>query len=97
MLGAYGWAFVKPLRRLYYNLTITFVSVLAALIVGGLETLGLLADQLRLDGPFWDFIGLINENFGLLGYGIIAVFAFGWLASLVIYRVKRYDEIELLT
>jgi high-affinity nickel-transport protein len=97
MLGAYGWAFVKPIRKLYYNLTITFVSVLAALIVGGLETLGLLADQLKLDGPFWDLIGVINDNFGLLGYGIIGVFAFGWLASLVIYRVKRYDEIEVHT
>ncbi len=96
MLGAYGWAFIKPIRKLYYNLTITFVSVLAALIVGGLETLGLLVDQLKLSGPFWDVIGTINENFGLLGYGIIAVFALGWLASLIIYRVKRYDEIEVL-
>ncbi len=97
MLGAYGWAFVKPIRKLYYNLTITFVSVLAAVIVGGLETLGLVADQLKLAGPFWDLIGLINDNFGILGYGIIAVFALGWLGSLVIYRVKRYDEIEVPT
>jgi len=97
MLGAYGWAFVKPIRKLYYNLTITFVSVLAALLVGGVETLGLLADQFKLEGPFWEFIGQVNENFGLLGYGIIGVFALGWLASLVIYRVKRYDEIEVMT
>ena len=97
MLGAYGWAFVKPIRKLYYNLTITFVSVLSALIVGGLETLGLVADQFKLAGPFWEFIGMINENFGLLGYGIIGVFATGWLGSLLIYRVKGYDEIEVVT
>jgi high-affinity nickel-transport protein len=97
MLGAYGWAFVKPIRKLYYNLTITFVSVLAALLVGGVETLGLLADQLKLEGPFWELVGQVNENFGLLGYGIIGFFALGWLASLVIYRVKRYDEIEVAT
>ncbi|HIJ63595.1 MAG TPA: HoxN/HupN/NixA family nickel/cobalt transporter [Rhodospirillaceae bacterium] len=97
MLGAYGWAFVKPVRKLYYNLTITFISVLAAVIVGGLEALGLFAGHFKLDGPFWEFIGLINENFGLLGYGIIAVFAVGWLASLAVYRVKRYDEIEVVT
>jgi high-affinity nickel-transport protein len=97
MLGAYGWAFVKPIRKLYYNLTITFVSVLAALLVGGVETLGLLADQLKLEGPFWEFVGQINDNFGLLGYGIIGVFALGWLASLIIYRVKRYDEIEVVS
>jgi high-affinity nickel-transport protein len=97
MLGAYGWAFVKPIRKLYYNLTITFVSVMAALLVGGVETLGLLADQLKLEGPFWEFVGQVNDNFGLLGYGIIGILAFGWLTSLVIYRVKHYDEIEVVS
>ncbi len=94
MLGAYGWAFVKPIRKLYYNLTITFVSVLAALLVGGLETLGLLVDQFDLDGPFWDSVTALNANFGLLGYGIIALFAVGWLFSLILYRVNGYDKIE---
>jgi high-affinity nickel-transport protein len=61
------------------------------------ETLGLLVDRLKLEGPFWDFVGQVNDNFGLLGYGIIGVFALGWVASLVIYRVKRYDEIEVVT
>jgi nickel/cobalt transporter (NiCoT) family protein len=97
MLGAYGWAFVKPIRKLYYNLTITFVSVLAALLVGGVEVLGLLIDRLKLAGPFWDAIGLINDQFGLLGYGIIGIFTGGWLVSLVIYRVKGYDAIEVVT
>lgn len=94
MLGAYGWAFIKPIRKLYYNLTITLLSVLVALLVGGVETLGLLSEQLSLEGPFWEFVGLINDNFGLFGYGIVGAFAIGWLASLVIYKLKRYDEIE---
>ncbi len=94
MLGAYGWAFVKPVRKLYYNLTITFLSVMIAVIVGGVETLGLVEDQLALDGAFWDMIGRINGNFGLLGYAIIGVFILGWAASLLVYKIKRYDAIE---
>ncbi len=96
MLGAYGWAFVKPIRKLYYNMTITFVSVLVALIVGGIEALGLIADRLSLEGAFWGMIGALNDNFGSLGYVIIAVFAIGWFASVVVYRLKRYDEIEIV-
>ncbi len=93
MLGAYGWAFQKPVRKLYYNLTITALSVGVAVLVGGIETLGLLQDKLSLTGPFWDVVGEINDNFGLLGYGIIGLFIMGWLASVVIYKLRRYDEI----
>ena len=60
MIGAYGWAFMKPGRKLYYNLTITFVSVIVALMVGGIEAIGLLKDQLNLTGGFWDFIGSLR-------------------------------------
>jgi high-affinity nickel-transport protein len=95
MLGAYGWAFVKPIRKLYYNLTITAVSVVVALLIGGIEALGLIADKLRLEGGFWDFIGALNDNFGLIGYLIIGVFLAGWVISAVIYRLNRYDEIEV--
>ena len=95
MLRAYGWAFVKPIRKLYYNMTITFVSVLVALIVGGIEALGLIAGTLSLDGTFWRMIGALNDNFGSLGYLIIAVFAISWLVSAVVYRLKRYDAIEI--
>ena len=95
MLGAYGWAFIKPIRKLFYNITITAVSVVVALIVGGIEALGLLADKLSLQGGFWDVIGALNDNFGTLGYLIIAIFAASWIISAVIYRVKRYDEIEV--
>ena len=95
MLGAYGWAFARPIRKLYYNLTITSVSVLVALIVGGIEVLGLIGGQLGLDGPFWGFVGALNDNFGTLGYLIIAIFALSWIVSAVIYRIRRYDAIEV--
>jgi high-affinity nickel-transport protein len=96
MLGAYGWAFVKPVRKLYYNLTITAASVIVAVIVGGLEVLNLIGDQLALTdrGGFWGMIGALSDNFGLLGYVIVGIFAAAWLISFVIYRLKRYDHIE---
>ena len=94
MLGAYGWAFNKPIRKLYYNLTITFVSVLVAVLIGGIEALGLLADRLNLDGPFWAFIGTLNDHFGSLGYLIIAIFAGSWLVSIAVYRFARIERIE---
>jgi high-affinity nickel-transport protein len=97
MLGAYGWAFVKPIRKLFYNLTVTAVSVIVAVVVGGLEVLNLIGDQLGLTGGggFWGAIGAINDNFGLLGYIIVGIFVVSWLISFTIYRAKRYDEIEV--
>ncbi|PKU24207.1 HoxN/HupN/NixA family nickel/cobalt transporter [Telmatospirillum siberiense] len=95
MVGAYDWAFIKPIRKLYYNMTITLVSVLIAVLVGGLETLGLLADKLSLEGPFWELIGQINDNFGVMGFAIVGIFAASWLVSIAIYRWKGYDEIEV--
>jgi nickel/cobalt transporter (NiCoT) family protein len=96
MLGAYGWAFVKPIRKLYYNMTITFVSVLVALLVGGIEALGLIGDRLNLEGGFWSAVGALNDNFGSLGYVIIGIFAVSWIVSALVYRIKRYDEIEIV-
>ncbi len=95
MLGAYGWAFVKPIRKLYYNITITSVSVVVALAVGGIEALGLLIGQFRLKGGLWSLVGRLNSNFGLLGYGIVALFALSWLLSIAIYKWRRFDDLEL--
>src|ERR1700681_1069004 len=67
MVGIYGWAFVKPIRKLYYNITITSVSVIVALVIGGIEVLGLLDNKFGLDGGSWKFIHVLNENFGALG------------------------------
>jgi high-affinity nickel-transport protein len=94
MLGTYGWAFTRPIRKLYYNLTITSVSVLVALAVGGIEVLGLVGEQLRLDGPFWRLVGALNDNFGTLGYVVVAIFALSWLISIAIYRIRGYDTLE---
>jgi nickel/cobalt transporter (NiCoT) family protein len=97
MLGAYGWAFMKPIRKLYYNLTITAVSVVVAVVVGGLEALNLVGDQLGLTdgGGFWGAIGAINDNFGTLGYIIVGIFLISWLISFLVYRARGYDSIEV--
>jgi high-affinity nickel-transport protein len=94
MLGAYGWAFIKPVRKLYYNLTITFVSVVVALVVGGIEALGLLADQLHLTGSFFSAITRLNSSFGTLGYLIVGLFALSWIVSIAIYKWRRFDDLE---
>src|ERR1019366_4330691 len=97
MVGAYGWAFVKPIRKLYYNLTITFVSVVVAVIVGGVEVLGLLADRLGPKGGLWSAVAGLNDNFGALVYLIIGIFAVSWIISVLLYRYNGYDRLELQT
>lgn len=96
MLGAYGWAFVKPIRKLFYNMSITLISVLVALVVGTLETLSIISGQLNLAGPFWDFIGNLNDHFGEVGVGIIAIFIVSWAISTLFYRIKKYDDMEVI-
>jgi high-affinity nickel-transport protein len=95
MLGAYGWAFVKPIRKLYYNITITLVSVVVAFAVGGIEALGLLSGQFHLKGAFWDLINKCNDNFGMLGYLIIGLFVVSWILSIAIYKWRRFDDLEV--
>src|SRR5208337_42244 len=94
MIKAYGWAFDHPVRKLYYNMTMTFVSVLVALVVGGLETLNLVGDKLELKGAFWEAVGTVNDNFGMLGYIIVGIFAGTWALSVLIYRWMGYDRLE---
>jgi high-affinity nickel-transport protein len=95
MLGAYGWAFVKPIRKLYYNLTITFVSVVVAFAVGGIEALGLAAEQFHLKGRFWSYVGRLNDNFGTLGFLIIGLFAVSWVVSIAVYKWRRLEQSEV--
>ena len=68
--------------------------MLAAVVVGGVEALGLVVERLRPEGRFWSAIGALNDNFGSLGFLIIGVFAASWLVSMLVYRLKRYDEVE---
>jgi high-affinity nickel-transport protein len=94
MLGAYGWAYLRPVRKLYYNMNVTLVSILVALLVGSVEALSIIADKLGLQGGFWERIGAVSDNFGLLGFAIVGLFALCWAASTWIYKWRRYDELD---
>ena len=94
MLGAYGWAYVKPIRKLYYNLNITLVSVLIAFLIGGIEILSIVGDRFGLSGGIWDFVG--GLDFGIIGFGIIAIFVLSWGISTVIYRRRGYDDLPVV-
>ncbi len=94
MLGAYDWAFVRPIRKIYYNLTITLVSVIVALLIGGIEAFGLLGDELSLRGAPWRLLDALNNNFNTLGFVVIGVFLASWVISVVIYRVNGYDRLD---
>lgn len=95
MLGAYSWATVQPMRRLFYNLTITAISVVVALVVGSLEALNLIADKLGLEGRFWGWVGAVNAHFGVLGFGIVGLFAAAWLLSYLVYRLGGFDRVAI--
>jgi high-affinity nickel-transport protein len=92
MVGAYGWAFLNPVRKIWYNLTITAMSVVVALVIGGIEALGLIGDKLGLEGAFWDAIGNLNDGLGNFGYLILALFLFCWAISYLIYRWSGFDR-----
>ena len=91
MLGAYGWAYVKPVRKLYYNLNITLVSVIIDFAIGGIEVLGIVATEFRLTGGVWSFV--TGLDFGLVGIGVIGLFVASWGISTLVYRWKGYDEL----
>jgi high-affinity nickel-transport protein len=97
MTGAYGWALVKPIRKLWYNLTITAASVVIAVFIGGVEALGLLADKLGLEGGVWSLIGDLNDNLANFGYAVVAIFLATWLISAVLYRARGYDNLQIST
>ena len=86
---AYGWAFLKPVRRVYYNITITGLSIAVALIVGGVELLGLLAQQLGWTGGFWGWINSLDLN--LLGFVIVGLFGVTWIASVLTWRYAKIE------
>ncbi len=95
MTGAYGWAFVNPMRKLWYNLTITAASVVVAIFIGGVEALGLIGDKLGLVGRFWDGVGALNDNLTNFGFAVVGIFVLSWAVSAAIYRVKRYDQFQI--
>jgi len=89
MVGAYGWAFVEPLRKLWYNLAITGASIAVALLIGGVEVLGLVADRLAPSGRFWDAVASLNDNMSSFGFAVIAIFALAWGGSALLFRWAR--------
>lgn len=97
MLGAYSWAFIKPVRKLYYNMTITCVSILVAFAIGGIELLGLFSGMLHAGGKFWNLVDEVNAHFGMIGYLIIGLFVASWAVSVAIYKWRRFDHVEVKT
>jgi nickel/cobalt transporter (NiCoT) family protein len=95
MTRAYGWAFVHPIRKLWYNLTITAASVVVAVFIGGLEALGLIADRLRLEGPFWTAIGNLNDSLTNFGFVVVGIVIASWLISALVYKAKGYDRLPV--
>jgi high-affinity nickel-transport protein len=95
MLNVYSWSFVRPMRKLYYNLTVTAISVAVALLVGTMEALALLQAHMGLSGPFWGMVAMVGRNFGLLGYAVVLLFAASWIVSIAIYKLRGYDEIDM--
>ncbi|MFF3984882.1 HoxN/HupN/NixA family nickel/cobalt transporter [Streptomyces sp. NPDC001601] len=87
---AYEWAFSKPVRKVYYNLTITGLSVAVALIIGTVELLGLLADKLDLHGLFWDWVAGLDLN--TVGFVIVGLFFATWAIALVVWKAGRIEE-----
>ncbi len=86
MTGAYGWALIKPTRKLWYNLAITAASVMVAFFVGVIEVLGLIRQKLMLAGPLWDAVGHLNDHLANFGFAVTAVVILSWCGSAFIYR-----------
>jgi high-affinity nickel-transport protein len=86
---AYGWAFSRPIRKVYYNLTITGLSVFVAFFIGTIEFLGLLPAELNFHGGFWEFMSSFNIN--TAGFVIVGLFAVTWLVALAVWRFGRIE------
>ncbi len=90
MSFAYGWALSRPVRKVFYNITITGLSVAVALVIGTIELGGILAEQLNLSGSFWDWFETIDIN--LLGFIVVGIFVATWAIALSVWRFGRIQE-----
>ncbi len=87
---AYGWAFSRPVRKVFYNITITSLSIMIAAVIGGVELLGLLSQQLNVTGRFWT--DMQNANINTLGFVIVGLFVVTWAVALLIWRFGHIEE-----
>jgi high-affinity nickel-transport protein len=87
---AYGWAFSKPVRKVYYNLTVTALSVAVALLIGTIELLSIAAEKLSLEGGFWAWVSGIDLN--AVGYLVVGLFVATWAVALAVWRFARLEE-----
>lgn len=90
MISAYNWAFFTPIRKIYYNITITAISVIAALLIGTVELLQILVDKLQLKGSIWEFIE--NIQFDNIGYILVILFIISWLISTLIWKFGKVEQ-----
>ncbi|WP_239537704.1 HoxN/HupN/NixA family nickel/cobalt transporter [Dyella mobilis] len=96
MLKAYEWAFINPIRKIYYNMAITLISVCIAVFIAGVEAMALLADKFSLGGGVWKAVQSIEDHFNELGFSIIAILLAVWMASYLISlpRTRRTAVIK---
>jgi high-affinity nickel-transport protein len=92
MRVAYGWAFLNPIRKIYYNLTVTVISVLVAWAIGTVELLQVLSNELNLNGLFWNWLNTLN--FEMIGFVIVAIFIVSWLVSFGYWQYRKYDKLD---
>ena len=90
MRVAYGWAFLNPIRKIYYTLTVTMIPVLVAFAIGAVGLLQVMATELNLTGAFWDWLG--GLDFETIGALIIVIFLASWLVSVAIWKYRRIDK-----
>ncbi len=106
MRYAYGWAFANPIRKVFYNLTLTLISVMVAFVIGTIEVLGVIAAEFHFSGGpfgFWTTMDWLNsatgpagiDVWGWVGIGIVVLFVGTWLGAMVVYRLKHYERIGL--
>jgi high-affinity nickel-transport protein len=87
---AYGWAFSRPIRKIFYNLTVTALSVAVALVIGTIELVSVLAEKLSLSGQPWDFVSALDLN--LVGYAIAVLFVLTWAVAIAVWFFGRFEE-----
>lgn len=92
MTGAYGWALSKPLKKLYYNMTITGISVVIAIFIGSVQALGSIKEKMNLSGWMWNDVAKLSDNLTDMGFWIIGIFAICWLCSVGYYWIRGYDK-----